>query len=85
MRERTFQVTFTSRRKVWKFPSCRFVQFDSRDESWCRRLGVGHESTEIVTTTIPRAVITHTVDGITRITAVHCDALEHLRESDERD
>lgn len=29
--------------RVWVFPVERFVEYEPKDEGWCRRLGFGHE------------------------------------------
>jgi hypothetical protein len=30
---------------VWVFPQDRFVEYEPKDEWWCRRYGIGHEET----------------------------------------
>lgn len=29
--------------RVWVFPKERFVEYEPKDEGWCRKLGIGHE------------------------------------------
>ncbi len=29
--------------RVWVFPKERFVEYEAKDEEWCRRYGFGHE------------------------------------------
>lgn len=29
--------------KVWEFPKDRFIEYEPKDEGWCRRLGFGRE------------------------------------------
>lgn len=31
--------------RVWVFPKDRFVEYEPKDEPWCRALGIGHEET----------------------------------------
>lgn len=28
---------------VWEFPKDRFIEYEPKDESWCRKLGIGKE------------------------------------------
>jgi len=52
------RIEYRQHRKVWEFPTERFVQDGPEDEDWCRFFGVGMEVTREETVTIPRAIIT---------------------------
>jgi hypothetical protein len=40
------------RPKKWIFPKDRFVEYEPKDEWWCRKYGFGHESTDPMDTVI---------------------------------
>lgn len=42
-RKRELYITAIVRRSFWVFPKTRFVEYETRDEVWARRLGFGHE------------------------------------------
>jgi len=33
---------------VYRFPVCKFVEFEASDETWCKPLGIGRPHKEIV-------------------------------------
>jgi hypothetical protein len=51
-------LSYQTRRKVWRFPKDRFVEYGPEDESYCRLAGFGREEEVTETICIPRAVIT---------------------------
>ncbi len=52
-----FTMTYSRTKKVWQFPKYRFVEYEAKDEEWCRRLGFGKGVEMIETITIPNAVM----------------------------
>lgn len=53
----TFELRYERRRKVWQFPTERFVRYESSDESWCRFFGIGKEVEVVESITIPNAYV----------------------------
>lgn len=51
-------LSMESKRKVWRFPPDRFVEYEESDAEWARLLGFGIEEEVVETVEIPRAVIT---------------------------
>jgi len=53
----TFHFTVVTKKKVWKFPSNRFITYEPQDEKWCRPLGIGQEIEAEETMEIPHAYV----------------------------
>lgn len=43
----------------WVFPSDRFVEYESTDESWCRKLGIGSEQWKPAAYKTPMGFVMH--------------------------
>lgn len=50
---------YVERKKVWRFPAERFVEYEPKDEAWCRAAGIGREDEEVRVSTIPRIMVTN--------------------------
>jgi hypothetical protein len=55
-------LSITQKRKRWEFPHVPFVEFESGDERWARRLGFGRE-VEVVETITARGIFTESGEG----------------------
>ncbi len=53
----TFTITAVYAKKRWVFPKEEFVEYEPKDELWCRPLGIGREVSEATTVCAPRMVI----------------------------
>lgn len=73
-----YSVEYHCRRRVWKFPDDKFVQYEKSDEAWARPLGFGEEVEIVETVTIPRAVCVGFYDGALQLKALDCTDSEIL-------
>ena len=54
----TTSITMAHKVKRWEFPVERFVEYEPKDEEWCRPARIGREVESIQTVTIPNVRIT---------------------------
>ena len=56
-------VYYVVTKSVWEFPKHRFFEYETKDEPWCRQLGIGKEIVQERTVVIPNARIVVSVLG----------------------
>ena len=54
----TVNVTLSIPKSTWEFPKSRFVEWEEKDEEWCRPLGIGRETTRIDEVVLKNCAVT---------------------------
>ena len=70
-------VVTTRRVRRWVFPKDQFVEYEQKDEVWCRPLGIGSEHEFTETLTIHSARVSLNIDGV--VTVLGTPKIEHTK------